>query len=708
MRLQPLTGSNSFLTMTAMTWLATAVACGGGGAPELSGLTDQVAQVGTELKIDLMGTDPDGDQLQYSFRAPDLEMVSDHASISVSPSGSGVFRWTPLASDVGEHAFDFVVSDGDNDTVVTINIDVKSAVGSATAPIFRQPLGTGTTVDLAVKKCIDLDIVIEDQDTAQVTLALEDPKQDNMNLEQQDGLSAKFNWCPTREQQSENRYTLAISADDGENPKTVKNYLIVLRNGTGGMNCPGTAPVISHTPQNENTIVDLTIDALVTDDMGLKEAPTFHYSLTNPGTTPNLGPGGMTQLSTIKISGTGASATYAADVPNPVAGMAAGTSRTIYYVFVADDDDDEVGSCDHSTQSQVYSMTVTSSGSANLGICASCTSDSQCGAGDLCTYVGSMGDSYCLQACGTGCPTGYACSAEDVYSVSFAHARQCVPTNGSCTAPTAACADDPNEDDDSQTQASANAMVDGPMVEDASIDGVSCPKPVQPSFGSKADDDWRQLKITTDTKVDMLLLGNGESDLDLQIYNSSGGLVSKSTTLTADENIVKCLTPATYYVKVNGFTNARSEYFLDYQATAESCNTTCTDDAREDDNTYSQARITTQPMYSSTGNVICPGNDDWYKVRLTTGKVLTMDMTFTHSSTGDLDFHLYQGFADLWPCAFGDPNSMCTTAHGQGGASNEHAVYTTPAGCESGCDYYVVVRGYNNSTNSYGITLKVQ
>jgi hypothetical protein len=51
---------------------------------------------------------------------------------------------------------------------------------------------------------------------------------------------------------------------------------------------------------------------------------------------------------------------------------------------------------------------------------------------------------------------------------------------------------------------------------------------------------------------------------------------------------------------------------------------------------------------------------------------------------------------------------MCTSARGQGAVSNEHAEYTVPAGCEAGCDYYVVVRGYNGSSNSYGINLQVQ
>lgn len=706
MRLQVLPRARAFSTMTALACLATAVACTSGGAPELS-VADHIAQVGTELKIDLVGTDPDGDQLAYGFRAAGLSDIETRAQITVSPSGVGVFRWTPMAADVGEHAFDFTASDGDHLTVVTVTIDVRSAIGSATAPIFRQPLGSGTTLDLSKKKCLDLSIVVEDQDTAQVEITQEEPVIAGATLTQLDGTTATWSWCPTKAQESEPRYTLVLGADDGSNPRTLKTYLIVLRNGDNA-NCPGAAPVIIHTPANQSTIVDLTIDVRVTDDKGLKEAPLFYYSLTPPANPPNLGPGGMTQLSTLRISGTSTNGVYAADVPNPVANQPAGTTRTIYYLFVADDDDDETGTCDHSTQSQVYQMTVTSTGSADLPICASCTSDAQCGTGDLCTYVGSMGQKFCLQACTGGCPSGYACSAQPIYSVDGASAKQCVPHNGSCTMPTAACVDDANEDDDNQAQAAANATATGPFTP-GTIDAVSCPKSPLPSFGPKSDDDWRQIVITQDTKVDLWLYGNGESDLDLHLYTSTGALVSSSTSLTADENIIKCLKPGTYYVKVNGWTAARSEYLLDYIATPEACDTTCVDDSREDDDTYSQARTTITPTHTSTGNQICPNDDDWYKVRLFDNSVLTIDLTFTQSNPQqDLDLHLYRNFTDLWPCSPQNP-STCSPLRGQGAVSNEHAVYTAPAsGCSAGCDYYVVVRGYNGSKNSYSITINVQ
>ncbi|MBS1118115.1 MAG: leucine aminopeptidase-related protein [Deltaproteobacteria bacterium] len=705
MRLHPLAGRHAVLTMTSMTCLATAVACGGGGSPEISGLTDTVAQVGTELKIDLNGTDPDGDQLIYGFRAADLPEVSDLAQVTVSPSGAGVFRWTPLASDVGEHSFDFTVSDGSNTTTDTITIDVKSAIGNATAPLFRQPLGTGTTIDLAKRKCVDLAIVVEDQDNAQTTITQEEPVIDGATLSQNDGLMASWQWCPSKEQEAESRYTLVLAADDGENPKTIKNYLVVLRGGSEP-NCPGNAPVITHTPQNASTIIDLTIDARVTDDKGLKESPLFYYSTTQPANPPILSD--MIQLSMLKIDGSSTDATYAADVPNPVAGTPAGTSKTLFYVLVADDDDDETGNCDHSTTSQVFEMTVTSNGAANLPVCASCTSDSQCGTGDLCAFIGSEGASFCLQSCATGCPTGYACSNGPVFSVDGASANQCVPQSGSCAAPTGACLDDANEEDDSRSAASANATANGPLAP-GFYDFVSCPKAVQPNSGSKSDDDWFQIKVDADSKLDLWLYGNGESDLDLTLYRSNETVLSKSTSLTADENIVKCLTPGTYYVKVNGYDAIRSEYLLDYASTPEACNTTCTDDAREDDDTYSQARPTTSPFHTSTGNVTCPNDDDWYKVTLVDGDKITIDLTFTQSdSTQDIDLHLYKNeFTDLWPCSVTSP-STCTSAHGQGASSNEHATETITTGCAAGCDYFVVVRGYNGSTNNYDIAIKVE
>lgn len=700
MRLAKLTGSRGLWTMTITSCMATAVACTSGSAPELTGLSDQVAQVGTEFKLELNGTDPDGDRLSYAFRAADLTGVEDRAQITVSPSGVGVFRWTPIAADVGQHAFDFIVSDGSHDTTVTITIDVKSAIGLATAPIFRQPLGTGTTIDLGKNNCVELDIVVEDQDTAQVDITQEEPLIDGAALTQQDGVTATWQWCPTRAQEGDSRYTLVLAADDGENPKTIKNYLIVLRGSGGNANCPGAAPTIAHTPSNQTTRLDLKPTATVTDDKGLKDAPLFYYSFTNPGTTQvNLTT--MTQLSTTKLSGTNTNGTWAPTLPNPVANAPAGTTKDIYYVFVADDNDDLMGSCDHTTVSQVYKMTVTAGGSSTAGLCSPCTADAQCGTGNECVYMGSMGDSYCLQGCGGGCPAGYTCSASKIYSVDGAMDYQCVPESGSCQAPTGQCIDDEWEENDTRTAAAANPKLL------ADVHALSsCPSTAN-SWGQ--DEDWFAIELTSDARVDLEIVGDGASDLDLHLYRSDGTVITKSTSLDSDEAINTCLKPATYYVRVNGYGHAKSDYLLSYVKTAETCNTTCTDDAAEDDDTFSQARTTTYPMHTATGQKICTNDDDWYKVRLWEGEKVTIDLTFTQASSAeDLDLHLYKDTVDLWPCSPEDPWE-CSSTRGQSATANEHAEYTVPMGtCTSGCDYYVVVRGWDGATNTYGITIKVE
>jgi lamin tail-like protein len=152
--------------------------------------------------------------------------LQGNAMMTQTPSGMGVFRWTPLAEDLGTHAFDFTVDDGAATTTVSISIEVKSAAGAV--PIFRQPLGDGTVVDLQQMPCPTISVVIEDQDTPTVTIAQEPPVIAGATLTTIDGQSASWKWCPTAQQAMQDRYTLILSADDHENPKTIKPYVIVL------------------------------------------------------------------------------------------------------------------------------------------------------------------------------------------------------------------------------------------------------------------------------------------------------------------------------------------------------------------------------------------------------------------------------------------------------------------------------------------------
>lgn len=691
------TGNRGRWTLICITTLATAVACGPGSPPELTGLGDQVAQVGSELMVHLEGHDPDGDRLDYRFHAQDLSDLDGRADITVSPGGTGVFRWTPVAADVGRHAFDFTVSDAAHSATVTITIDVRSAIGPATAPVFRQPLGSGATLDLTQQTCVDVDIVIDDPDSSTVRITQAQPVIDGAALTVRDGHTATWHWCPTRVQQAEPRYTLTLAADDGDNPKVTKNYLVVLR-GNGGTTCPGAAPAIAHTPHDVASIVDLGIDATISDDKGIKDAPLFYYAMTAPATPPDLSR--MTQLTMRSTSGDRSNGVYSVTVPNPVAQAPAGTKQALYYLFVASDNDDTTGTCNHTTTSQVYTMTVTSTGTANLPICAACTSDAQCGTGDECVRMGSSGASYCLTACGSGCPTGYSCSTTPVTSVDGASAPQCVPQSGTCESTTSTCSDDSWEVNDTQSDASSN-----PALAPGGHDLVSCPSTTNTT---RANDDWFKLVVASDQRVDLALAGGAASDLDLHLYHSDGTLITASTGLDANEDITVCLPAATYYVKVNGYGSARNPYKLTYDSHAEACTATCVDDAHEDDDSAATARDTAFPTFTSGGNQLCRDDDDWYKVQLFTGDLLIVDLAFTQStSSQDLDIHLYHNGVDLTPCDVDDPLD-CSLDNGQGGVSNEHAEFFVASGCDAGCDYDVVVHGYDHSQNSYAITIDIE
>jgi hypothetical protein len=200
------------------------VACTGGEPPDLLGLTDQVAVVGQEFVLELRGVDPDGDRLTYSF-ATDAPLAG-RATMTRAPSGNGVFRWTPVAADIGAHTVEFTTSDGDHDTNVAITIDVRAT--AAGMPAFVEPAGSGTVVNLATDPCVMLDVVVQDEDTAQLTIAEEEPKIAGATFEQLDGSTATWRWCPTSAQVADStRYTLVLSASDGTS-KATKNYVLVL------------------------------------------------------------------------------------------------------------------------------------------------------------------------------------------------------------------------------------------------------------------------------------------------------------------------------------------------------------------------------------------------------------------------------------------------------------------------------------------------
>ncbi|MBX3128585.1 MAG: pre-peptidase C-terminal domain-containing protein [Polyangiaceae bacterium] len=662
--------------------------------PIIEPISDQTVAVGQELTVAIIARDPDGDPLTFKYRYSGGN-ISDRATLQKGPAGNAVFRWTPIAADLGQQSVDFVVSDGQAEAKRTVNVDVRSAVGSATAPLFIQPLGTGTTLDLSLKKCIQIPIEVQDSDTSDVSLAQEPPLIEGSSVQQTGGHEGVWEWCPTAEQiAAKDIYKVVLSAHDYENPKVLKDYLIVLQKQSKG-DCPGDPPVVVHQPSNEATIVDLTIDAHISDDKGLKFKPLVQYALTNPGAAPD--PSTLTQVTMLQIDGDLTSGTWAADIPNPVANQAAGSSATLYYRIVANDDDDDQGDCDHVTYSPatgMHQMTVTNPGGAgNLGPCKACSSDVQCGGGaDTCITLG--GKNHCGKACSgaSDCPSGYSCSPTPVASVSGASSRQCIPNSQSCEASSGGqCVDDQYEPNDTIAQ-----VATAPALPPGTYSLKSC-------SAKDWNDDYYPIQINTKSKVKVTLTSSTPgSNLNLYLRDSSNALVASSAGPTSNETFEACVDPGRYYIAVWEFLDADSSYTLSWSNLG-ACSS-CSDDNLEPNNSTSQATDAdvSAAAYKRNALMICSGNDDFFEVFMVKDETLHATAKFTQTnSSQDLDLYLRGPTGALLVGCTPDTIWDCDSSNGQSGSSNEKLSFQIPT---TG-NYYVVVHGWEGSQNGYDLCI---
>lgn len=660
--------------------------------PIIDPIPDRPASVGSELTIAIRATDPDGDAITFSYKA-DTD-IGDRAQLLPGAGGTAVFKWVPIGADVGIHAIDFFASDGKDKGRRQVNIDVKSAAGGAGTPVFLKPLGTGSTLDLSQKTELVLPIEIADADSSEVQIGQEPPLIEGATIEQTGPLSGNFRWTPTPAQiDGGELFTLLLSAYDGENPKVLKDYLVVLQKGSKA-NCPGQGPVITHQPSDQSTSLDLEITADVTDDKGLKYPPLLLYSDKAPGAEPDLGQ--MTQLTMESVSGDLKAGKWKASIPNPVATQPSGATADVHYLIVATDNDDEVGDCDHSVRSPTtgaHTMTVTNSGSAGgLKECAACSSDVQCGGPeDNCIYVASA--KVCGLACvdDFDCPLSHECSTAPVLSVGGKTSKQCIPSSGKCGGTTTTCVDDSYEENDVLADVKNKAPIGT-----GAFPLKSCPGAV---FD---DEDWFPIYLSAQSTVTVSIAGGSSSNLDLMLTDSAGKVIQSSAKSGSQESITACLAAGTYYFHVWAWSKAENSYTLTWSKQA-GCAAACTDDSNEPDDNMTQARdadVTT--TYKSLAQMICSNDDDWYKVDMYAGETLHATAKFTQTkSSEDLDLYLYdKNGVKLTKCSESDPFS-CDETNGASGNSNENLKWSiTTAGV-----YYVVVHGWEGSSNKYDMCI---
>ena len=518
------------------------VGCKPGSPPSIVDPGNQVAVVGETLTLNIFATDADGDPLSYSFRADGVPDIGQHAMLGRAPDGHGVFTFTPVAGQEGTHIFDFIVSDGNFDTTLPITIEVRGASGSESAPIFREPQA-GVVLNLTENvgsDCAFLEILVEDSDSTEIELTQLPPSIPGADLSAStNGLEGSWEWCPSREQREVFQYRVTLSADDHDNPPTIKDIPIVLRRPTGE-GCPGEAPVIAHSPEDFATLLDLQITADVSDDMGLKSPPVIFYAYEDPRTGAGIAWDRLSVADMNLESGDMRDGTWVGSIPNPTVSGGVGTTAEVYYIIEVIDDDDPDGECDHRTDSpmdDVHEITVENTGEGGAGLCEACSFDVQCG-GDEDHCVQLENGTVCGRACADDCPEGYVCASAT--SVDGAAGSQCVPETGLCgdEQPSGNCDDDAAEDDDDPDQGRQYE----PITATYSGDAQACPH----------DPDWWYVELSVATQVVVTLSGDTPPDMDLTFANSMGESIDISAAVGSDETVdLGCLDPGEYFAVVN-------------------------------------------------------------------------------------------------------------------------------------------------------------
>lgn len=203
-----------------------ATRCAPNNPPILYEIGPKTAFVGTRLEFSILGADPDGDRLEFFVGSPSLGDIQQRSTLL--PIGNeAFFSWTPLSRDAGQHELHFVVSDGDLTDLQAVPVTVKQGA-EATAPVFRKPLGDGTTLDVESQQCLFLDVLVEDPDSPGVELH-QRPPIDGSELTITGSHSAVFSWCPTPAQVAAKSHLLRLEANDHDNPPVYKEFTILIQ-----------------------------------------------------------------------------------------------------------------------------------------------------------------------------------------------------------------------------------------------------------------------------------------------------------------------------------------------------------------------------------------------------------------------------------------------------------------------------------------------
>ncbi|MCS6912788.1 MAG: hypothetical protein RMK29_17460 [Myxococcales bacterium] len=184
-------------------------------------------EVGVEMAVPLHAY-AGGRAIDWSWRSltnPALAGRNRRPTLTAYTGGTAVWRWTPIGEDRGEQEIEFTARAGADRNSAVLHLVISEG---GKGPVFREPIGEGTTLDLRMASCVRVRVVVESTASARVDLGLRDPP-DNVELAQTSHLGGELTFCPSMRQiMEETVYPITLTAHTASHLAT-KVYVIVLR-----------------------------------------------------------------------------------------------------------------------------------------------------------------------------------------------------------------------------------------------------------------------------------------------------------------------------------------------------------------------------------------------------------------------------------------------------------------------------------------------
>jgi hypothetical protein len=199
------------------------------------------------------------------------------------------------------------------------------------------------------------------------------------------------------------------------------------------------------------------------------------------------------------------------------------------------------------------------------------------------------------------------------------------------------------------------------------------------------DPDWFRISADAGDTIDVsIYFIHASGDLDLKIFDASSNELASGVSLNDNEQASATVASAgNYYINVYGHLGAENSYSMDVMVSG---STTCVDDGYEQNDSQSAARYISDSYYP--GLQICENDEDWYKIYMGQGEVITVDIFFTHAD-GDLELR------------FRDETSIIQNANSV--TDNETVtVEITISGY-----YYVQIVGIGGDENGYAMDVNI-